>query len=235
MQWTLHVGQLWSREASETASDCPNHSRSCLPRAVSSHPSPHKHFPSTPGKSRAVISPGSSPSLVELGIIQNMDSSPSPSPGFIWPLITQIFEARLCKEVAVQRDGAEICSAIRKGRWPPNFTLGGGGLSMSHVEGAAPGVLPSGLGCWGSPLLFWGHELAAKGGSGRRHWVASPVPFLQPQSLPQNRAAASRGQRLAEHPETPQLPARITPGSRALQKLSSACEIASLKPVSISH
>ena len=46
----LHMGQQLSREASEAASDFQNHSSSHSPRAVSSHPSLHKHFPSTPGE-----------------------------------------------------------------------------------------------------------------------------------------------------------------------------------------
>lgn len=197
------MGQLLSREASVAASDFQNHSRSSPPRAVSSHPSPHKRFPSTLGKSRAVINPGSSPSLVELGIIQNMDSSPSPSPGFVWPLITQIFEAWLCKELIVQRDGAEICSVAHKGRWAPSFTLDGG-LSISRV-GAAPGVLPFGSGMLGltTPILGAqaGNAPAGKGESGKRCWVTSLGSLPSAPAFALKQGSSCRGTEVGQAPK----------------------------------
>lgn len=198
------------------ASDFQNHSRSSPPRAVSSHPSPHKCFPSTLGKSRAVINPGSSPSLVELGIIQNMESSPSPSPGFVWPLITQIFEAWLCKELIVQRDGAEICSVAHRGRWAPNFTLDGGAQHLPCRSSTRSVAFGSGMLGLTAPILGAQADSApaAKGESGKRCWVTSlgSLPSAPAFALKQG-----RGTEVGRAPkDPPQLSAHIAPGSRAL-------------------
>lgn len=145
----------------------------------------------------------------------------------------------MCKELVVQRDGAEIPLAICKGRWAPNFTLDGGVQHLPHRRSSTRSVaFRSGTLGLTTPILGTraGSAPAAKGESGKRHWIISLGSLPSAPASASKRGSSFEGTEVGRAPpETPQLPARIAPGNRVLQKLSSAGEIESLKTVSISH
>jgi len=134
-----------------------------------------------------------------------MDSLPSPSPGFVRPLITQISEAQLCKgteQKSVQpfaRGGGHLISPWRRG------------LSISLAEGAAQGELPLGLGRCGSPLPFWGHKVEALGESGKRCWVTSLSSLPPAPAVASQQGRSSRGTGFGRAHRDPTAPGKHRP------------------------